>query len=101
MYKKESRILNRLETQRGFLPLKEYLAKTPSELTGRSHFPPEREIFLPSEFLVGWRIYARRFGRQEDLTVKTKKVRRKSGVAKGRARKKFGGGDSEEEEEED
>lgn len=101
MYKKESRILNRLETQRGFLPLKEYLAKTPSDLTNDSHFPPKRDIFLPSEFLTGWRIYARRFGRQEDLTVKSKKVRRKSGPAKGRARKKLGGGDSEEEDEEE
>ncbi|ORY55963.1 hypothetical protein BCR35DRAFT_309939 [Leucosporidium creatinivorum] len=98
MYKKESRILNRLETQRGFLPLKEYLDKIPSNLTDRSHFPPEREIFLPSEFLVGWRIYARRFGREEDLTIKSAKVRRKSGAAKGRARKKAAeGGDSEEE----
>jgi hypothetical protein len=102
MYKKESRILNRLETQRGFLPLKEYLSKTSPSETSHAHFPPERDIFLPSEFLTGWRVYARSFGRNEDLTVKSKKVRRKSGPAKGRARRRFGagGGVSEEEDEE-
>ena len=77
----------------GFLPLAEYLAKYPSVATP-THFPPHRKIYLPNEFLAGWRIYVRRFGRDQDLTVKTTKTRRK-GPSKGQ--KKGEAEDSEDE----
>lgn len=95
--------MNRLETQRGFHSLAEYLTKY-SHLpdVDPSHFPPHRATFLPSnEFLTGWRTYARRFGRGQDLTVKVGKTRRKSaqrgaaGVPRGGTAGEESGGEEE------
>ncbi|GAA6063693.1 hypothetical protein JCM10212_000272 [Sporobolomyces blumeae] len=58
MTKRDSRIMSRVETRRGFIPLDDYLAKyTESK---REHFMPIREAYLPPELLRGWVVYAKR-----------------------------------------
>ncbi|GAA5820923.1 hypothetical protein JCM11251_001879 [Rhodosporidiobolus azoricus] len=64
MTKRDSRIMSRLETRRGFIPLEDYLVKHPE--TPRTSFPPHRACYLPNEFLRGWTVYAKKLT-QEDL----------------------------------
>ena len=68
--------MNRLETQRGMMPLSEYMTRHVDVYDPR-HFPPHRPMFLPPELLVGWRIHVRRFSRTDDLTKKGTRSRRK------------------------
>ncbi|GEM11040.1 microtubule-associated protein [Rhodotorula toruloides] len=58
MTKRDSRIMSRLETRRGFIPLEDFLVKYPD--TNKANFPPIRETYLPPEFLRGWSVYAKR-----------------------------------------
>ncbi|TKA53845.1 hypothetical protein B0A53_03635 [Rhodotorula sp. CCFEE 5036] len=64
MTKRDSRIMSRLETRRGFVPLEDFLVKYPE--VGLQHFPPQQEVYLPPEFLRGFTIYAKPV-RREDL----------------------------------
>lgn len=68
--------MNRLETQRGMMTLSEYKTRH-ADVFDPKHFPPHRPMFLPAEFLVGWRVHARRFSRTDDLTKKGTRSRRK------------------------
>ncbi|GAA5892777.1 hypothetical protein JCM6882_000577 [Rhodosporidiobolus microsporus] len=63
MTKRDSRIMSRLETRRGFIPLEDYLVKHPE--TNRSYFPPHRQCYLPPEYLRGWTVYAKRLTRDD------------------------------------
>ncbi|GAA5904317.1 hypothetical protein JCM8208_006834 [Rhodotorula glutinis] len=58
MTKRDSRIMSRLETRRGFIPLEDFLVKFPE--SDPQHFPPHRAAYLPPEFLRGWQVYAKR-----------------------------------------
>ncbi|BGP11446.1 hypothetical protein JCM10049v2_007353 [Rhodotorula toruloides] len=58
MTKRDSRIMSRLETRRGFIPLEDFLVKYPD--TNKANFPPIRKTYLPPEFLRGWSVYAKR-----------------------------------------
>ncbi|GAA5929634.1 hypothetical protein JCM3775_006504 [Rhodotorula graminis] len=58
MTKRDSRIMSRLETRRGFIPLEDFLVKFPE--SDPKHFPPQRPAYLPPEFLRGWQVYAKR-----------------------------------------
>lgn len=77
MTKRDSRIMSRLETRRGFIPLEdcasrfsvnfEGLALTfePTVLikypeTDKTRFAPHRPTNFPPEFLRGWQVYAKR-----------------------------------------
>ncbi|BGP58265.1 hypothetical protein JCM8202v2_005926 [Rhodotorula sphaerocarpa] len=62
--KRDSRIMSRLETRRGFVPLEDFLLKFPE--VGIENFPPHRPTYLPPEFLRGFTIYAKPV-RTEDL----------------------------------
>ncbi|GAA6039210.1 hypothetical protein JCM8097_000471 [Rhodosporidiobolus ruineniae] len=63
MTKRDSRIMSRLETRRGFIPLEDYLLKYPE--TPRSNFPPTRSSYLPPELLRGWTVFAKRLTRDD------------------------------------
>ncbi|GAA5845230.1 hypothetical protein JCM9279_004811 [Rhodotorula babjevae] len=58
MTKRDSRIMSRLETRRGFIPLEDFLVKFPE--ADSKNFPPHRAAYLPPEFLRGWQVYAKR-----------------------------------------
>ncbi|GAA6017715.1 hypothetical protein JCM10207_000473 [Rhodosporidiobolus poonsookiae] len=58
MTKRDSRIMSRLETRRGFIPLEDFLVKY--EDVDASNFPPHRPTYLPNELLRGWTVYAKR-----------------------------------------
>ncbi|ORY55962.1 hypothetical protein BCR35DRAFT_309938 [Leucosporidium creatinivorum] len=58
MIKKDSRIMSRIETRRGFLPVDDYLAKYPD--SSRTDFAPARPVFFPPELLKGWHVYVKR-----------------------------------------
>ncbi|KAL7342815.1 putative microtubule-associated protein [Rhodotorula toruloides] len=47
MTKRDSRIMSRLETRRGFIPLEDFLVKYPD--TNKANFPPIRKTYLPPE----------------------------------------------------
>ncbi|EGU10947.1 putative Microtubule-associated protein [Rhodotorula toruloides ATCC 204091] len=47
MTKRDSRIMSRLETRRGFIPLEDFLVKYPE--TNKANFPPIRKTYLPPE----------------------------------------------------
>ncbi|GAA5823192.1 hypothetical protein JCM3770_004308 [Rhodotorula araucariae] len=64
MTKRDSRIMSRLETRRGFTPLEDFLVKYPD--TDVKRFAPHRKAYLPPEFLRGWQVYAKRLT-QDDL----------------------------------
>ncbi|GAA5863665.1 hypothetical protein JCM8547_003686 [Rhodosporidiobolus lusitaniae] len=63
MTKRDSRIMSRLETRRGFIPLEDYLVKHTE--TNRMNFPPHRPTYLPPELLRGWSVYAKRLTRDD------------------------------------
>ncbi|SCV74772.1 BQ2448_7801 [Microbotryum intermedium] len=65
---KGSRVLQRNESQRGMIPLEDYL-KRYKNVTDASHFPPIRPFFLPDSYLPRYRFYARRFGDDDALTA--------------------------------
>ena len=64
-FKKESRVLNKPESRRGFVELGEYLRQHPAVDAAR--FPPSKQVLLPSEFMTGWKVWARRVRRGEEL----------------------------------
>ncbi|GAA5906035.1 uncharacterized protein JCM6883_002530 [Sporobolomyces salmoneus] len=64
MTKRDSRIMSRVETRRGFIPLEEYLASHPE--SRRECFAPIRETYLPPELLRGWTVYVKSI-EQEDF----------------------------------
>ncbi|BGP51716.1 hypothetical protein JCM10450v2_007666 [Rhodotorula kratochvilovae] len=64
MTKRDSRIMSRLETRRGFIPLEDFLVKYPE--TDVQRFAPHRKAYMPPEFLRGWQVYAKRLT-QDDL----------------------------------
>ncbi|BGP20144.1 hypothetical protein JCM10213_000771 [Rhodosporidiobolus nylandii] len=64
MTKRDSRIMSRLETRRGFIPLEDYILKNPD--ANLSTFPPHRGCYLPPELLRGWGVFAKRLS-DEDL----------------------------------
>ncbi|GJN94397.1 hypothetical protein Rhopal_007477-T1 [Rhodotorula paludigena] len=64
MTKRDSRIMSRLETRRGFIPLEDFLIKYPE--TDKTRFAPHRPTNFPPEFLRGWQVYAKRLT-SEDL----------------------------------
>ncbi len=75
---KESHFLNRDGGRRGFIPLEDYL----QDGGDPSHFPPHREVYLPAEFLKGWRVMARRWWPGAELAPPApSKTRKKKAVA--------------------
>lgn len=85
--------MNRLETQRGLLPLNEYKQRHKAEYDP-THFPPYRQMFQPAEFFAGWRVHARRFSRDSDLTKLSGRSRRKAPKTAAGASTLAGGGDA-------
>ncbi|GAA6057644.1 hypothetical protein NBRC10513_007268 [Rhodotorula toruloides] len=58
MTKRDSRIMSRLETRRGFIPLEDFLVKYPD--ANKANFPPIRKTYLRPEFLHGWSVCTKR-----------------------------------------
>ncbi|SCV74770.1 BQ2448_7799 [Microbotryum intermedium] len=82
---KSSRVLQRNESQRGMIPLEEYLELYKDE-TDPSHFPPIRPFFLPASYLPRYRFYARRFG-DEDVRTSSQRNRFTTSASKKKAKK--------------
>ncbi|KAK4049264.1 hypothetical protein OIV83_004200 [Microbotryomycetes sp. JL201] len=64
MIKRDSRIMSRIESRRGFVPLDDYLTKYPD--ANRSDFAPIRPVFLPPELLRGWFVFVKRVEDSDD-----------------------------------
>ncbi|KAK4047435.1 hypothetical protein OIO90_006180 [Microbotryomycetes sp. JL221] len=64
MIKRDSRIMSRIESRRGFVPLDDYLTKYPD--ANRSDFAPIRPVFLPPELLRGWFVFVKRIEEGDD-----------------------------------
>ncbi|KAM0790485.1 hypothetical protein ACM66B_003360 [Microbotryomycetes sp. NB124-2] len=64
MIKRDSRIMSRIESRRGFVPLDDYLTKFPD--ANRSDFAPIRPVFLPPELLRGWFVFVKRVEDSEE-----------------------------------
>ncbi|GAA5926356.1 uncharacterized protein JCM15063_000254 [Sporobolomyces koalae] len=64
MTKRDSRIMSRVETRRGFIPLEDFLTTHPD--SRRECFAPLRECYLPPELLRGWVVYIKMIS-QEDF----------------------------------
>ncbi|GAA5951511.1 hypothetical protein JCM3765_005957 [Sporobolomyces pararoseus] len=65
MTKRDSRIMSRVETRRGFIPLEDYLSTHPE--SRRECFAPLRETYLPPELLRGWLVYVKEISFAEDF----------------------------------
>ncbi|GAA6013706.1 hypothetical protein JCM11491_005065 [Sporobolomyces phaffii] len=63
MTKRDSRIMSRVETRRGFIPLEDYLSAHPE--SRRECFAPHRECYLPPELLRGWLVYAKEISEED------------------------------------
>lgn len=79
---KESHFLNRDGARRGFVPLEDYVADGGDP----AHFPPHREVYLPAEFLKGWRVMARRWWPGAELAPPAQAKARKRKPAPAQAR---------------
>lgn len=71
LHKREASFFNRLGERRGFLSLDDYLAKNPS--ADATHFPPHRQIYMPTPFTRKWQVVARSWAPNDDLTSRIRR----------------------------